>query len=89
MKKTPMRQCLGCREMKPKSELLRVVKSPAGAISLDLSGKGPGRGAYVCRSNDCFKRAVKSKALSRAFGARIPEETLEALGNKIATEDII
>jgi len=89
MKKTPLRQCLGCREMKPKNELLRVVKSSDGAISLDLTGKGPGRGAYVCRSNECLKRAVKSKALSRAFGASIPGEILEALGNKIATEDII
>jgi len=89
MKKIPMRQCLGCREMKPKSELLRVVKSPDGVISLDLTGKGSGRGAYVCSSNECLKRAVKSKALSRAFGAPIPEEILEALGNKIATEDII
>ena len=89
MKKTPMRQCLGCREMKPKSGLLRVVKSPDGVISLDLTEKGPGRGAYVCRSSECLKRAVKSKALSRAFGAPIPEEILEALGNKIATEDII
>ena len=89
MKKTPMRQCLGCREMKPKSGLLRVVKSPDGAISLDLTGKGPGRGAYVCSSNECFKRAVKTKAFSRAFGTQIPEEILEALGNKIATGDII
>ena len=84
-----MRQCLGCREMRPKNELLRVVKSPDGAISLGMTGKGPGRGAYVCRSNECLKRAMKSKALSRAFGAPIPEEILEALGNKIATEDII
>jgi len=75
--------------MKPKNELLRVVKSPDGAISLDLIGKEPGRGAYVCRSNECLKRAVKTKALSRAFGAPIPEEILEALGNKIVTGDII
>ena len=88
-KKTPMRLCLGCREMKPKSVLIRVVKSPEGAISLDLTGKGPGRGAYVCRSSECLKRAMKSKALSRALSTSIPEEILEALGNKIATEDII
>jgi len=75
--------------MKPKSVLLRIVKSPDGAISLDLTGKGPGRGAYVCRSNECLKRAVKSKALSRAFGASIPDEILKALDNKITTEDII
>jgi len=75
--------------MKPKSELLRVVKSPDGAISPDFIGKEPGRGAYICRSNECFKRAVKSKALLRVFRAPIPGELLEALGNKIETEDII
>jgi len=78
-KKIPMRQCLGCREMKPKRELVRVVKSPEGDISLDPRGKLPGRGAYVCRSADCLKRAVKSKALSRAFGVPVPQEVMDAL----------
>ena len=65
--------------MKPKRELVRVVKSPEGDISLDPRGKMPGRGAYVCRSTDCLKRAVKSKALSRAFGAPVPQEVMDAL----------
>ena len=78
-KKIPMRQCLGCREMKPKRELIRVVKSPEGVICLDPRGKMPGRGAYVCRATDCLKRAVKSKALSRAFGVPVPQEVMEAL----------
>ena len=62
-KKIPMRQCVGCREMKPKKELVRVVKSPAGEIGLDFRGKAPGRGAYVCPNPECLKRAMKSKAL--------------------------
>ena len=73
-KKIPMRQCLGCREMKPKRELIRVVRSPEGAISLDFKGKASGRGAYVCPDMACFKRAMKSKAIERAFETSIPEE---------------
>lgn len=78
-KHTPQRQCLGCREMKPKPELIRVVRSAEGEISLDLRGKKPGRGAYVCHSLDCLKRVRKSKALSRAFGAEIPAEVYDSL----------
>ena len=73
-KKIPMRQCLGCREMKPKRELIRVVRSPEGAISLDFKGKASGRGAYVCPDMACLKRAMKSKAIERAFETSIPEE---------------
>ena len=74
-KKIPMRQCLGCREMKPKKELIRVVRAPAGeSISLDFKGKAPGRGAYVCPDPACLKKAIKSRALERAFSAAIPPE---------------
>ena len=73
-KKIPMRQCLGCREMKPKRELLRVVRSPEGTVSLDLKGKANGRGAYVCRNSECLKKAIRSKAISRAFETEIPQE---------------
>ncbi len=73
-KKIPMRQCLGCREMKPKRELIRVVRSPEGAISLDFKGKANGRGAYVCPEMACLKKAMKSKAIERAFETSIPEE---------------
>ena len=72
--KVPMRQCLGCREMKPKKELIRVVRSPEGEISLDFRGKKNGRGAYICSNPDCLKRAVKSKALERALSSAVPEE---------------
>ena len=73
-KKIPMRQCLGCREMKPKKELIRVVRSPEGEVSLDDRGKKPGRGAYVCGNADCLKKAIRSKALERALSVKIPEE---------------
>ena len=78
-KKIPMRQCVGCREMKPKRELVRVVKSPEGVISLDFRGKAPGRGAYLCPDPACLKRAMKAKALSRAFETEIPQEIYEDL----------
>ena len=78
-KKVPKRQCLGCREMKPKKELIRAVKSPEGDISLDFKGKKPGRGAYVCPNPECLNRAIKTKALSRAFGTQIPESIMEEL----------
>ena len=78
-KKIPMRQCTGCREMKPKRELVRVVRSPEGTISLDFRGKAPGRGAYVCPCTDCLKRAMKSRALERAFDTAIPQEIYDAL----------
>ena len=73
-KKIPMRQCLGCRENKPKKELIRVVRSPEGEISLDFRGKANGRGAYVCPDPACLKKAIKQKALERALETAIPEE---------------
>ena len=81
-KKIPMRMCTGCREMKQKRELIRIVKTPEGEVRLDMTGKLNGRGAYICKSPDCFKKARKSGALSRAFGTEIPEEIYE----KIETE---
>ena len=78
-KKIPMRQCTGCREMKPKRELTRIVRSPEGEVSIDDTGKKPGRGAYVCRSAECLKKAIKTRALSRAFGAEVPEEVYDTL----------
>ncbi len=78
-KKIPMRQCLGCREMKPKRDLIRVVRSPEGAIALDFKGKANGRGAYVCPDEQCLKKAVKARALERAFSCQIPQEVYEAL----------
>ena len=78
-KKIPLRQCLGCREMKPKKELIRVVRSPEGQVSLDFKGKKPGRGAYVSPSPECLKKARKARALERAFTAPMPDEVWEEL----------
>jgi len=78
-KKIPIRQCLGCREMKPKRELTRVVRSPEGSIGIDTKGKASGRGAYVCHDLQCLKRAIKAKAISRAFEIEIPQEIYDRL----------
>ena len=86
-KKIPMRQCVGCREMKSKKELIRVVKSPEGAISLDFRGKAPGRGAYLCPDPACLKRAIKSKALERTFEIPIPQEIYDGLLAKMEEGD--
>ena len=79
VKKIPQRQCVGCREMKEKRELIRVVRSPEGEISLDFKGKLPGRGAYVCPNEECLRRAKKSRALERAFETAIASEVYETL----------
>ena len=78
-KKIPVRQCLGCREHKPKPELIRVVRSPEGEVSLDFKGKKPGRGAYVCPDPTCLQKARKSRALERAFSAPLPDAVWAAL----------
>lgn len=83
-KKLPQRQCVGCREMKEKRELIRVVRSPEGDISLDFRGKKSGRGAYVCPDAACLKRARKSRALERAFSAQIPPEVYDLLEQEMA-----
>lgn len=78
-KKIPMRQCLGCNEHKPKIELLRVVRSPEGKISLDFRGKKSGRGAYICRDVKCLRRARKSRRIERNLECEIPEAVYDAM----------
>ena len=73
-KKIPQRQCMGCRERKEKREMIRVVRSPEGTVSLDFRGKAPGRGAYICPDKACLKKALRSKALDRSLEVAIPEE---------------
>ena len=73
-KKIPMRMCVGCREMKPKKELLRAVRSPEGEVSLDATGKKPGRGAYCCYNADCLRRALKQGQLDRQLEVKLSEE---------------
>ena len=86
-KKIPMRQCTGCREMKPKRELIRVVRSSDGDINIDAKGKLPGRGAYICPQTDCLKKARKSRALERAFGVSIPDEIYEVLEQQMGADE--
>ena len=85
VKKIPQRQCVGCREMKEKRELIRVVRSPEGEISLDFKGKKPGRGAYLCPNAECLKRARKSRALERAFETAITPELYDELEKEMAS----
>ena len=73
-RKIPLRMCVGCRESKPKRELIRVVRAPDGAVSMDPVGKKPGRGAYVCRREECLKRAIRAKSLERSLDVAIPGE---------------
>ena len=84
VRKVPMRMCTGCREMKPKKELMRVVKSPEGQIDFDPVGKKPGRGAYICPNADCLKRARKNKTLSRALETEIGEGIYDALEARLS-----
>ena len=78
-RKIPQRQCVGCRTMKEKKALIRVVKTPEEEIVLDVTGKKSGRGAYVCPEMECLKKARKSRALERAFDLTIPAEVYDAL----------
>ena len=86
-KKIPMRMCLGCGEMKPKKELIRVVRSPEGEISLDFIGKAAGRGAYICRSTECLTKARKARRLEKSFSCRIEESVYEVMMNELGSEE--
>ena len=86
VKKIPMRMCLGCGEMKPKKELIRAVKSPEGEISLDLTGRKPGRGAYLCRSEECLRLARKGRKLEKSFSCRIDDEVYDLMEKQLAEE---
>ena len=86
-KKIPMRMCTGCGEMKPKKELVRVVKSPEGEVSLDLTGRKPGRGAYVCRSADCLKAARRARRFEKAFSCRLPDEVFDRMEEELSRNE--
>lgn len=86
-RKTPLRKCTGCGEMKPKNQLIRIVKNKEGEISLDLTSKMPGRGAYLCRSVDCFTAARKAKRLERAFSTQIPQEVFERMEEELKNNE--
>ena len=78
-KKIPMRQCIGCGEMKPKKEMLRIIKTAEEEILLDTTGRKNGRGAYICPNSECLKKAVKGKGLERSFKMPIPKDVYEML----------
>lgn len=79
IKKTASRQCMGCGEKKDKKELIRVIKTPEGDIAVDFTGKKNGRGAYICNSVECLKKAVKKKSLERSLKTQIPKEIYQEL----------
>lgn len=83
-RKIPQRMCVGCREMKNKRGLLRIVRTPEGAIEVDITGKKAGRGAYVCPNIECLNQAIKRKSLHKALEKEIPQEILERLKGEIA-----
>ncbi|NLX01885.1 MAG: YlxR family protein [Syntrophomonadaceae bacterium] len=82
-RKIPLRMCVGCREMKNKKELIRIVRSPEGSIEIDQSGKKSGRGAYICPQLDCLQQAIKGKHLQKALEHDIPDEVIEKLKSQI------
>lgn len=82
-KKIPLRKCTGCQEMKNKKELMRILRTSEGEIVLDTTGRQNGRGAYVCRSMQCFEQAVKNRGLERSLKCKVPEETYESLKKEI------
>ena len=82
-KQIPVRQCIGCREMKPKNEMVRIIRTPDNDICLDKTGRMNGRGAYICLSLDCYNNAVRSKAIERALKQEIPDDIYEAIGKEM------
>lgn len=85
-RKIPMRKCLGCGENREKRELVRVVRSPEGEISLDLTGKKAGRGAYICKNASCLKKARKAKRIEHAFECSVPEEVYDEMERELELE---
>ena len=86
-KKVPLRKCMGCGEMKAKKDLVRVVKSPEGEVSLDLTGRKPGRGAYVCHQAECLKIARKARRLEKAFSCQIPAEVYDRMEEELSASE--
>ncbi len=83
-KKIPMRMCLGCREMKPKKELIRIVMNKEGTVSLDFTGKAAGRGAYICKSKTCATKLKKSRGIEKNFGCQIPVEIYDGIEKELS-----
>lgn len=86
-RRVPMRKCIGCNEMKEKKDLVRVVRAPDGLISLDLTGRSNGRGAYVCRDALCLQAARKAKRLEKAFGCAVPANVYDRLEEELNSHE--
>ncbi len=86
-KKIPVRTCIGCGTAKPKKELVRVVRDPEGQLSVDLTGKKNGRGAYICHNTECLKKARKARRLEKSFSMQIPEEVYDELTRGLAADE--
>lgn len=86
-RKIPERQCLGCNEHRPKSELLRIVRTPEGETELDFTGKKSGRGAYICRSLKCLKKARKSKRVEKSLGVAIPDDVYDRMETELSENE--
>lgn len=86
LKKIPMRMCVGCKELKPKKELLRIVALPTGIIELDRTGKKSGRGVYICNSSECFQKAFDSHRLERSLKRPVSRDVYDAIKEKIGNE---
>ena len=82
-KKIPTRKCVGCGEMRDKKEMIRVIKTPEGEICLDVTGRANGRGAYICNSAECLRKAVKNRGLEKSLKAQIPEDILEQMNKEL------
>ncbi len=82
-KKIPLRKCLGCNEMKPKKELIRVVRSPEGKVGIDKTGKSPGRGCYVCHNLKCLEAAIKAKRIQNALEVPVEQDLFEKLREQV------
>ncbi len=85
-RKMPLRKCVGCGEQKPKRELIRIVRSPEGEVSLDRTGKAPGRGAYICDQEACLLRAIKTNAIQRALQVELSQEQVKILLERLSNE---
>lgn len=88
VRKIPMRMCVGCREMKPKRDLLRVVRSPEGQVTVDRTGKASGRGAYICADQACMEKAIRIKSLERALEHRIEPQVYEQLSKELLRREL-
>lgn len=88
IKKVPMRMCLGCQDMKPKKELIRIVKTTEDVIEIDPSGKRSGRGAYICPNAECLNKAIKAKRLEKAFQQVVPPEIVDTLKERLVRYDV-